>query len=766
MSDEKHLESDSYVVDEKKEIESSYYHKEDTVEQIDEIGQVKVEDDKLFENDIEHMHEEDLDIVNVNKIVGVTDDTTLRCFSVRASVVAVGLAALSSSVSQLMFFKPVGLALSNTFMLMVAYLMCTAWSNYLPKGGWINPFPFNHKEFACIYVAVSSANVSSYATYILSAQALYYDNPPSGAGAVFLIFATQLVGYGIAGQLRSFLVYPANMIWPTTLPTITLIRTLTSDRDEAKKRSRYFFYIFAGIFVYEFIPQYMFPLLGGFSIFCLAKDDSVWFTRLFGGTNVNEGLGILSLSFDWNLLSYYSPMVLPLWVQLNIYSGIFMLWLIAPLLYYFNVWNAQSFHFLSNGIFAIDPDTGMGYPYPQKKVLNEDNSLNYTKLEEIGPPQYSVVFAFSYILINFGVTASISHIALYYGKQILAIIRNVRTKALDKNPDIHNQLMKSYKEVPTWWYYIVFVLGIAVNIGLAYANHSSLPFWGVIFAVGLSTVLSLPLNMISAVTGSGFGLNVLTEMICGFVLPGLPVANMYFKTLGYNTLSQAGAMAGDLKVGHYLKVPPKMIFFSQIIGTIIGGIFNYIVNENIVSTKRDILLDPNGGNNIWSGASPQTINSAAITWGAIGPMAMFGPSSRYYIILWAFVIGFFLPVPGWLLHKKFPKVGFNYINIPMVLVGMATLPGTNSSWVTVSFIIILFTQGFIKRRYNAWFVKYNYLTSAALDSGTSLLVFVISMALFGGASGNVYNFPVWWGNRIDASYVDHCCLNCDEDALI
>lgn len=54
---------------------------------------------------------------------------------------------------------------------------------------------------------------------------------------------------------------------------------------------------------------------------------------------------------------------------------------------------------------------------------------------------------------------------------------------------------------------------------------------------------------------------------------------MYFKTLGFNTLSQAGAMASDLKIGHYLKVPPRAIFFNQFLGTIVGCIFNYIVNH-------------------------------------------------------------------------------------------------------------------------------------------------------------------------------------------
>lgn len=54
---------------------------------------------------------------------------------------------------------------------------------------------------------------------------------------------------------------------------------------------------------------------------------------------------------------------------------------------------------------------------------------------------------------------------------------------------------------------------------------------------------------------------------------------MYFKTLGYNTLSQAGTMASDLKIGHYLKVPPRAIFLNQMLGTLVGCIFNYIVNH-------------------------------------------------------------------------------------------------------------------------------------------------------------------------------------------
>ncbi|KAL0143439.1 OPT oligopeptide transporter protein-domain-containing protein [Mucor lusitanicus] len=708
---------------------------------IDDIDKL----DDFAEQDTKKLHnEEDLDIAIVNDVALTEDDTTLRPVTVRSILIGVLLACLSSSISQLMVFKPVGIPLTDTFMMILAYVFCTFWARVLPKGGWLNPGPFNIKEHTCIYVMISAANTSAYGTWILSAQELFYQDTPGAAGSIFLLIATQLVGYGIAGQLRPYLVYPANMTWPTSLPVVSLIKTLNTDKQEAKWRTRFFFIVFGAIFVYEFIPQYMFPMLGGISIICLAKNDSRWVQRLFGGLGTNEGMGMFQLSFDWNLLTSYKPLYIPLWIQLNVYGGIALLWVLAPYCI------TLIFPYLSNSIFQRF-DNGTSRIYPQHEVLNADNSLNYTRLEEVGRPQFATVYATNYIFINFGVTATITHVALFYGKAIWANFKKSKAFKETEETDIHMKLMSAYKEVPSWWYYAIYVCGIALNIGIAYANKSQLPWWGVIFAIFLSTILSLPLNLITAVTGYGFGLNVLTEMICGFILPGLPVANMYFKTLGYNTMSQAGVMAQDLKIGHYLKVPPRMTFMHQIGGTIIGCIFNYIVNANITSSKRDILLDP-VGNQFWNGATPQTINSAAITWGAIGPLAMFGPDTQYYIFCGLSSLGSSC--------LRFPNAGFDKFNIPMILTGLCFMPGTNTSWVTVSFVLILIFQGYIKKRYSTWFARHTYLISAALDSGTSLMVFFVSMALQGGVNGITYDFPIWWGNRADADYMDQCCLNC------
>ena len=69
--------------------------------------------------------------------------------------------------------------------------------------------------------------------------------------------------------------------------------------------------------------------------------------------------------------------------------------------------------------------------------------------------------------------------------------------------------------------------------------------------------------MIQAITNQQVGLNVITELIIGYALPGRPIAMMMFKTWGYITMAQALTFTSDFKLGHYMKVPPRYIFFSM-----------------------------------------------------------------------------------------------------------------------------------------------------------------------------------------------------------
>ena len=65
--------------------------------------------------------------------------------------------------------------------------------------------------------------------------------------------------------------------------------------------------------------------------------------------------------------------------------------------------------------------------------------------------------------------------------------------------------------------------------------------------------------------------------------------------------------------------------------------------------------------------------------------------------------------------------------------------GFNDS-VTMYFIVGFFAQWWLRKNRPEYFVKYNYIVSAALDGGTQVMVFILTFAVFGG-SGKARPFP-------------------------
>ena len=64
--------------------------------------------------------------------------------------------------------------------------------------------------------------------------------------------SVQLLGYGIAGITRRFLVYPASCIWPSNMGTIALNRAFHKDKNLPANgwkisRLRFFMYTFGGM---------------------------------------------------------------------------------------------------------------------------------------------------------------------------------------------------------------------------------------------------------------------------------------------------------------------------------------------------------------------------------------------------------------------------------------------------------------------------------------------------------------------------------------
>jgi OPT family oligopeptide transporter len=140
-------------------------------------------------------------------------------------------------------------------------------------------------------------------------------------------------------------------------------------------------------------------------------------------------------------------------------------------------------------------------------------------------------------------------------------------------------------------------------------------------------VYVIPIGMIQAITNQQVGLNVITELIIGYALPGRPVAMMMFKTWGYITMAQALTFSSDMKLGHYMKVPPRVMFFAQVLCTVIAGTTQLGVQAWMFSNIEGMCTDDQKDGFICP--STEVFGTASIIWGVIGPQRQFSKGQIY-----------------------------------------------------------------------------------------------------------------------------------------
>ncbi|KAF8814692.1 OPT superfamily oligopeptide transporter [Phlegmacium glaucopus] len=701
-------------------------------------------------------------------VVDIRDDED-QALTFRSLFLGTVFAGMGAALSQIFLFKPVQSSVSTVFLLLLIYSVGNAWARFLPKRSWvlgtrlellapflnfINPGPFSIKEHAVASLVASTASGGSSAVQnfaVQRASRLYYDTNVQATTAVLATFSTACFGYGLVGILRPLTVYPSEMVYWANLPTITIFQALHFDDTNANsKRLKYFWMAFTGMFVYEIIPAYIFPLLNGINIFCLASQKASQrtidiFTNLFGGTNGNEGLGLFSISFDWQYIgSLY--MSLPLIQQANAWAGCFLCYIVVMVIYYTNTWNSLSFPMLSTSIFSSN-----GSIYHQSAVFGSQFQLNQTALDIVGLPALTGSNAWANLTSNLAIGGLIAHVFLFWGPYARDCFKLSHRK---EQPDPHYQAMRKYKEAPWWWYAILLCLSFIAGLVVVFKGQTTLPWWSYIVALLLGAFITPFSTLLFARFGSGVGTVQLMKMVAGAINPGRPVANLYFSMWSHDVVLTSVALAGDLKIGQYLKIPPRIMFLTQIWGTILGAIVNYVVMISVVDAQRDILLSPTG-TNVWSGQIPQSLNSAAVTWSLA--KELYGFNGPYWIVPLSLIIGMVPTTIQWFINKRWTKIGplrVSAIMLPLIYQYSSYLTVGVNSTVTSSFIVGLVSQLWLRKYHPGWYRKYNYILGGALDGGAQVMIFILSFAVF-GAAGVQKPFPKWVGNPTVGN-VDYC----------
>ncbi|KAL2903094.1 Oligopeptide transporter 7 [Bienertia sinuspersici] len=483
----------------------------------------------------------------------------------------------------------------------------------------------------------------------------------SGAGTVYAIhvvtavkifykknitfFVSLLVlGFGWAGIFRRYLVEPAEMWWPANLVQVSLFS-----------------------FTYYIFPGYLFQMLTSFSWICWLFPRSVLAQQLGSGLH---GLGIAAFGLDWSTVSSYlgSPLASPWFATANVAAGfVILMYVIIPITYWLNTYKAKTFPIFSNHLF-----TSTGSIYNVSAIIDSEFHFNQKVYDKQGPVYLSNFFAMT------------------YGKV-----------------DIHSKLMRRYKEVPEWWFWVILVVNIAASIFACeyYKEQLQLPWW----------------------------------------------ANMCFKVYGNISMKQAVTFLQDFKLGHYMKIPPRTMFIAQVMGTLISSLVYLGTAWWLMETIPDI-CERNTSNSVWTCPSDTVFYDASIIWGLVGPQKIFGDEGIYAGVNWFFLGGAVAPVLVWLATKIFPNQEWiRLINMPILIGATSSMPPATAVNYT-TWILVGFLSGYVVFRYAPeWWKRHNYLLSGALDAGLAFMG--VALYFFLGSEDHSVS---WWGNDLDGCPYASC----------
>ncbi|CAK7274084.1 hypothetical protein SEPCBS57363_005979 [Sporothrix epigloea] len=765
---------------------------------------------------------------DVRAVVSNRDDPTMHSSTVRVWVIGLAFSALLSFVNQFFSVRQPSITLGQNVVQLLAYPLGKAWERSVPDWGImlpafivgsraagtpaarlsLNPGAFNRKEHMLITIMASVSVSTPYTDNIIWIQYLkeYFNQPFAGQFSyqILMALSTNLIGYGLAGLTRRFLVYPSYCVWPTSLVTIAFNDAFHSNDTGPvttpwrsvwhASRIKFFAISFTAMFVYFWFPNFIFQALSTFSWMTWIAPNNVTLSAL---TGFNSGLSLNPFpTFDWINITYFvDPLIVPFFTSINIFIGALVATFVAIGMWFTNAFNTGYLPINSNHVF-----NNMGDRYNISEIIDHRKIFDAEKYHAYSPGYLAAGNLTIYIFFFAIYPATIVYVYLNHRYEVAmgmkntwGYIRGSLTRLASKSAreqhkaeklhrgdatgnasstyqDIHNRLMSVYPEVSELWYMCTLAAAVAFGVaGLAGWQTYTTP--GVVFyGILLCIVFVIPIGIVTAISGVEVTLNVLAEFIGGAWSDGNALAMNYFKAFGYVTCSAAVNFSNDLKLAHYVKIPPRHTFAAQLIATIVSsfvctGVLNFQMNKivNVCTPEAADKMTCPGIN---------TFFTAAVLWGTIGPKRVFGTGGQYTILLVGSPIGIAVPIITWYIQKRLRDqdesrtvdADGNVLNnsdgelagtkakslqwarqvhpIAILYGGLSLAPyNIGYIWPIVPFAYI--SRIWVRDRCLAFWSRYNYVLSASLSTAIALAGLIIFFAL---DYNNVY--IDWWGNNI------------------
>ncbi|KAK2050885.1 hypothetical protein LY76DRAFT_529583, partial [Colletotrichum caudatum] len=169
------------------------------------------------------------------------------------------------------------------------------------------------KEHTVCPITATSASNAAASIQVFTAQDLFYDLPLSATTVILSVISIRLFDYSICGVIRPIAVWHVDAVYWSTLPNVKTLQGLHWQHLKNSKPLQWFWYSFIGMFFQlRVLSCIHFPLvkLGFIPLSscnkAIGSKATVLTINLFRGSINNEGLGLFTLSFDWQYVSWLS----------------------------------------------------------------------------------------------------------------------------------------------------------------------------------------------------------------------------------------------------------------------------------------------------------------------------------------------------------------------------------------------------------------------------------------------------------------------------
>ncbi|EXF75525.1 hypothetical protein CFIO01_06261 [Colletotrichum fioriniae PJ7] len=705
----------------------------------------------------------------VRRIVSLHDDPDLPCLTFRYFLLTIIFVIPGAFLSMMSHFRTT-YAPYSIFFVQIASSYCGAWlAKILPA--WevkvpftkfsfnLNPGPFNVKEHVLITISAASGATYNLGYTPVAMAELYFNSKIHPAAAIFFMWGIVWTGYSFAALARQFLIYDPQFPWFTALCQTALFETQKKQREaptaSSRKQTRVFFWALLGMTMWQFLPEYIFPMLGSLAFLCwVAPNNAV---ANFVGSGFG-GMGFLNLSLDWSNISTNGSLFLtPWWTQVVMFCGFACsCWILIPAAKYGHLgeWHG---HLMSNRLFLEN-----GTSYPITKLLTADVSFNETAYAEYGPPFVSTQVLWTMFFDYAAYTSAIAWAALFGYKTIKSSLSKMMDR-MRNGSQISTQyndqlsiLQRSYQEVPLSWFAALFAASAIALITITATGNMFIPVWTYFVAIGTGAILVVPLGWLYALSNFQLAIGTVNELLYGLMVNSVsgfknPTGASAYGAIAGNAWYRAQLNLQDMKVGHYMHLSPKAVFFSQVFGSFLGVPINYAVVRWVLDTKFDYLTgakeDPA---HQWTAQSLTSNLTMGVQYVLIGPRRLF-QQHIYKVLPYGFLVGAFTPLLIYALHRAFPRAKFQLWNSTIFFSAMASFYGNISTGYVSSLIggfVVMFWA--YRYRYDMW-ARWNYILAAAFDAGFNFNM-LLTFLFFG--AGKIVTMPNWWGN--DAASSERC----------